>query len=77
MELLVCWRQFSVSSEKVVQKFKGDCSLTVAPLQASGQQEAEKGALLVQLGFTAEDNMNHTSAEPHVFSEGEEIQGVK
>lgn len=77
MELFVCWRQLNVSSEKVVQKSKGDCSLTVAPLQASGQQEAEKGALLVQLGFTAEDNTNHKSAEAHVFLEGEENSGSK
>lgn len=72
MNIFVYLWQFNVSSGKVVRKARGDWSLTVVPLQTAGQQEAEKGALLVQLAFTAGDNRDRKSAQAPVFSEGED-----
>ena len=77
MEIFVCWWQFNVSSETVGHKASGDWSLTVVPLQTSGQQEAEKGSLLVQLAFTAEDNTNRKSVGGPSFLEGEDQPGSK
>lgn len=56
---------------------KRELFFTVAPFETSRLQERERAALLVQLAFTAEDNMSHRSVEIGVFLEGEENSGSK